>query len=86
MVQFGVQLWMFASCVVFPLQAIGPEKRIWFILNPMVPIIESFRYAFIGYGVIELWQLALSMGITSVLFVGGLLLFNRVERTHLDSV
>jgi lipopolysaccharide transport system permease protein len=86
MVQFGVQLWMFASCVVFPLEAIGRETRIWFILNPMVPIIESFRYAFIGYGVIELWQLALSFGITCVLFVVGLLLFNRVERTHLDSV
>ena len=41
MVQFGVQLWMFASCVVFPLAAIGPETRLWFILNPMVPIIES---------------------------------------------
>ena len=86
MVQFGVQLWMFASCVVFPLEAIPPDKRFWLILNPMVPIIESFRYAFIGYGVIEPWQLALSMGITAVLFVAGLLLFNRVERTHLDSV
>lgn len=86
MVQFGVQLWMFASCVVFPLEAIGADKRIWFILNPMVPIIESFRFAFIGYGVIEPWHLALSFAITTVLFVTGLLLFNRVERTHLDSV
>lgn len=86
MVQFGVQLWMFASCVVFPLAAIAPDQRIWLVLNPMVPIIETFRYAFIGYGVIEPWQLAMSMGMTLVLFVTGLLLFNRVERTHLDSV
>ena len=54
-IQFGVQLWMYASCVVFPLAAVGAEKRFWFVLNPMVPIIESFRYAFIGYGVIQLW-------------------------------
>jgi lipopolysaccharide transport system permease protein len=85
-VQFGVQLWMYASCVVFPLEAIGEKTRIWFILNPMVPIIESFRYAFIGYGVIRTWMLAVSLAITTVLFFGGLLLFSRVERTHLDSV
>ena len=85
-IQFAVQLWMYASCVVFPLSVIGQETRIWFILNPMVPIIESFRYAFIGYGHIYRWELALSMGITAVLFVTGIVLFTRVERTHLDSV
>jgi lipopolysaccharide transport system permease protein len=85
-VQFGVQLWMYASCVVFPLAAIGYPARGWFILNPMVPIIESFRYAFIGYGVIRLWMLGLSFAITTVIFVVGLLLFSRVERTHLDTV
>ncbi|MDB6150286.1 MAG: ABC-type polysaccharide/polyol phosphate export system, permease component [Chthoniobacter sp.] len=85
-IQFGVQLWMYASCVVFPLALIEPKTRIWFILNPMVPIIESFRYAFIGYGVIQLWELVLSMGITLVLFFGGIVMFSRVERTHLDSI
>ncbi len=85
-VTFGVQLWMYASCIVFPLSAIGPQTRIFFILNPMVPIIESFRYAFIGFGHIERWELALSMGITAVIFVLGVLLFTRVERTQADSV
>ena len=85
-VVFGVQLWMYASCVVFPLAAIPEDRRIWFVLNPMVPMIESFRYAFIGYGVIRFWELLLSLGITSVLFFVGLVLFTRVERTHLDSV
>ena len=85
-VQFAVQLWMYASCVVFPLSLMGPEVRSWFVLNPMVPIIESFRYAFIGFGSIHRWELAMSFGITTVLFVGGIILFTRVERTHLDSV
>jgi lipopolysaccharide transport system permease protein len=85
-VNFGVQLWMYASCVVFPLEALDPRWRPLLILNPMVPIIESFRFAFLGYGVIEEWMLALSLAITAVIFISGLLLFNRVERTHLDSV
>ncbi len=85
-VQFGVQLAMYASCVVFPLEAIGPDTRIWFILNPMVPIIEGFRYAFIGYGVIEFWHLALSAGITGVIFVVGVLMFRHVEKTFLDTI
>jgi lipopolysaccharide transport system permease protein len=85
-VQFGVQLWMYASCVVFPLSMIGEPARFWMILNRMVPIIESFRYAFIGFGVIRIWMLAVSFAITVVIFFAGLLLFVRVERTHLDSV
>jgi len=85
-VTFGVQLWMYASCVVFPLSVIGPETRIWFILNPMVPIIEAFRYAFLGFGNITKTEMLISGGITTVIFVAGVLLFTRVERTQADSV
>jgi lipopolysaccharide transport system permease protein len=85
-VQFGVQLAMYSSCVVFPLEAIGKDTRIWFLLNPMVPIIEGFRYAFIGYGVIEFWHLAMSAGITAVIFVAGILMFRHVEKTFLDTI
>ncbi|HEX8296722.1 MAG TPA: ABC transporter permease, partial [Chthoniobacteraceae bacterium] len=81
-VQFGVQLWMFGSCIVMPLSLFDARTQAWLVLNPMVPIVESFRYAFLGSGVIQLSQLLLSMAITAVLLVGGLLLFNRVERTH----
>ena len=86
LIQFGVQLWMFGSCVVYPLELVSEQYRTLFILNPMVPIIESFRYAFLGFGVIELWQLLLSMGITAVVLVLGLIAFSHVERTHLDSI
>ncbi|MEA3210641.1 MAG: lipopolysaccharide transport system permease protein [Chthoniobacter sp.] len=85
-IQFGVQLWMYASCVVYPLSAVGPAYRGFFVLNPMVPIIESFRYGFIGYGEIHFWELALSMGMTALLLVIGVVSFSRVERTHLDSI
>lgn len=86
LVQYGTQLAMYASCVVFPLQTIGPETRIWFILNPMVPIIESFRYAFIGYGVIQFWHLALSAGISFAVLVIGIIMFRHVEKNFLDSI
>lgn len=86
LVTFGVQLWMYASCVVFPLEALDPKWRPLLVLNPMVPIIESFRFAFLGFGVIEMWMLALSMGMTAVVLFVGIVLFTRAERTHLDSV
>jgi lipopolysaccharide transport system permease protein len=85
-VQFGVQLGMWVSCVVTPLEMIREDLRIWLILNPLVPIIEGFRYAFIGYGVIEFWHLALSAGITAVIFVVGILMFRHVEKTFLDTI
>lgn len=86
LVSFGVQLWMYVSCVVFPLSAVAPGVRWIFILNPMVPIIESFRFAFLGKGVIELWQLALSFGLSGVFLFLGLLMFHHVERTFTDTV
>ena len=86
MLSFGVQLWMYVSCVVFPLSSVAPGVRWVFVLNPMVPIIESFRFAFLGRGVIENWQLALSFGISGVVLFLGLLMFHHVERTFTDTV
>ena len=83
---FGVQLWMFATTVVYPLSSIAPESRFYFILNPMVPIIESFRFAFLGAGVIEIWQLALSFGVSVIVFLLGIVMFNRVEETVMDTI
>lgn len=86
LVGFGTQLWMYASSVVLPLSVI-PEKLRWlFILNPMVPIIETFRFAFLGRGVVEIWQLMVSLFVTLVIFICGMSLFSRVERDFIDSV
>lgn len=85
-VSFGVQLWMYASAVVYPISAISPEMRRFMILNPMVPIIEAFRFSFLGAGVVELWQILLSFAISVVVCAAGLLLFHRVERTVMDTI
>ena len=86
MVQFGTQLWMYGSCVVYPLSQIPAEWRLLFILNPMVPIIESFRFAFLGGGIVEIWHLAVSAALTGILLFVGLVMFNRAEKTFMDTV
>lgn len=86
MVQFGTQLWMYASCVVYPLSQIPTEWRLLFILNPMVPIIESFRFAFLGGGIVEIWHLAVSAVMTLILLLVGLNMFSRAEKTFMDTI
>lgn len=86
MITFGTQLWMYASCVVYPLSQIPQEWRWLFILNPMVPIIEAFRFAFLGGGTVEIWHLAISAVLTAILLFVGLVMFSRAEKTFMDTV
>jgi lipopolysaccharide transport system permease protein len=86
MMSFGTQLWMYASCVVYPLSQISKEWRWLFIMNPMVPIIEAFRFAFLGGGTVEIWHLAVSAGMTVILLGVGLVMFSRAEKTFMDTV
>lgn len=85
-VNFGVQLLMYASCVVFPLSAIDPDRRWLFTLNPMVPVIEAFRLAFLDSGVVEPAQLVVSALVSLVFLVVGLLMFRRVEAIAMDTI
>jgi lipopolysaccharide transport system permease protein len=83
---FGVQLWMYGTPIVYPLSQV-PEKWQWIIsLNPMTSIVEVFRYAFLGEGTIKLWLLGMSICITILILVLGIILFNRVEKTYIDTV
>jgi lipopolysaccharide transport system permease protein len=67
--------------------SIFPRSGRWMVIvNPMAPIIEAFRYAFLGEGLFSWTYLAISAGIiTAILFVG-IILFNHVERTFMDTV
>jgi len=87
LVAFGVQLMMFATPVVYPLSMIGGGSFRWLILaNPMTPIVEAFRYAYLGSGTFTAADLCYSAGFTvTVLFIG-VVLFNHVERTFMDTV
>jgi len=86
LVQFGVQLLMYATPVIYPVSSI-PEGFQWVILaNPMTPIIEGFRYAFLGAGVTNLNYLLYSFGFMVVVVIIGSVIFNRVEQTFMDTV
>jgi lipopolysaccharide transport system permease protein len=85
-VGFIVQLWMYGSLIIFPLSRIGAESRWIFLLNPMVPVIEGFRFAFLGTGTVEKWHLGVSFGISSLLLAVGVVLFNRAARNVMDTV
>ena len=85
-VGFALQLWMYGSSVVFPLSAIHGERlRALVACNPMVPVIEAVRYAFLGRGLVTREQLAISFAVSVVALVAGVLMFNRTEQTAMDS-
>jgi lipopolysaccharide transport system permease protein len=86
LVGFGVQLWMFATPVVYPISRI-PARFQWIIaLNPMAPIVELFRYAFLGAGTIIPWQIGLSIVNTVIILFIGIILFSRIEKSFMDTV
>ncbi len=86
LVQFGVQLFMYATPVIYPTSSI-PERFHWLILaNPMAPVIETFRYGFLGAGTVNLLHLSYSFLMTFIILIAGAALFNRVERTFEDTI
>jgi lipopolysaccharide transport system permease protein len=86
LVTFGVQLLMYGTTVIYPLSA-APEKYRWLIeLNPMTGIIETMRLGFLGQGTFSWGMFAYSVICTLVLFISGLIIFNRVERTFVDTI
>lgn len=86
LVVFGVQLMMYASPIVYPLSMV-PDKYKWIILsNPVTSIIETFKYAFLGVGEFSWLSLAYSTVFTALLFVFGLIVFNKVEKSFMDTV
>lgn len=87
LVTFGVQLWMYVTPIVYPMSQLGNGMaRTILLLNPATTPIEVFRYAVLGVGTIEPGFLAISWTITLVVMVLGIIIFNKVERTFMDTV
>ncbi|NII24100.1 ABC transporter permease [Pseudoflavitalea sp. X16] len=83
---FGIQLLMFATPVVYPL-SMAPEKYKWLIIaNPFTGIIETFRYAFLGSGSFSWLYLGYSCLATVVILGIGIVIFNKVEKSFIDTV
>jgi len=86
LVNFGTQLLMYASPIVYPLSVVPEKYKLFILANPMTPIIEGFRQAFIGSGQLDFNLLIFSFTITIITVIIGLLIFNKVEKNFIDTV
>ena len=86
LVTFGVALLMYATPVIYPFSTLEGVWRCVILANPMTPIIEVFRLAFLGVSGIDPIWLLYSFGFTVVVFLVGALIFNRVETNFMDTV
>lgn len=86
LLSFGVQLLMYATPVIYSMNTL-PPKYAWLIkINPLSHIIETFRYAFTGSGVFSWYYLGYSTIFAFALLTFGTLLFNKVEKSFMDTV
>jgi len=83
---FVVQLWMYATPVVYPLSLITEKYRMLMILNPVAPAIEFFKIAWFGAGTINPVHACLSMLFASIIIFTGLIIFNKTEKTFVDTI
>jgi lipopolysaccharide transport system permease protein len=86
LVTFGVQLWMYVTPVIYPVSAIPDRFRPLIQANPLTPIVETFRYAYLGGGTLNPANLMYSAAFMLVVLILGVLLFNRIEATFMDTV
>jgi len=86
LVGFGVSLWMYATPIIYPVSTI-PENWRWVAdINPITPIVETFRAGFLGAGNASWMRLGYSAGFMLVVLFIGVVIFNRVEKTFIDTV
>ena len=83
---FGMQLWMYASCIFYTRSSV-PEKLQWIMtLNPLVPLVENFRNAFLGSGSINVSELIVSVLVSIFVFLVGVIVFHQVEKDFVDAI
>jgi lipopolysaccharide transport system permease protein len=87
LVTFGVSLWMYITPIVYPMSAVGEGfMKTIFMINPVTPAVELLRYAVLGQGNVNWLFYGISCGLTAVLFIFGVMIFNKVEKTFMDTV
>jgi lipopolysaccharide transport system permease protein len=84
-IPFLVQAWMYASPVVYPLSLVPESWRFAYSLNPMVGIIEGFRWSLLGTRP-DIMAMVTGVAVTAPLLLGGLIFFRRMERAFADVI
>jgi len=83
---FIVQLWMYATPVIYPLSTMSPQRQMIMAINPVTSIIETFKYGTMGVGTFSWGMLSYSMGFMIILLAIGIVVFNKVQRSFMDTV
>ena len=86
LVGFGLELWRYGCPIAYGLQLVPNEYAGFYMLNPVTPIITTFRYAIFGLGYFSWPYYLLSWGVSIIVFFIGLVLFSRIERTFMDTI
>lgn len=87
LLSFFVSLWMYATPVIYPLSTItNPKLLLVMQLNPLTGIVEFFKYGMLGVGCHKWWMLGYSFGFMVVLLIIGVVVFNKVQRSFMDTV
>jgi lipopolysaccharide transport system permease protein len=83
---FIVSLWMYATPVIYPLSTMPVNKQWIMALNPVTAVIEAFKYGTMGVGTFSWGMLGYSFGFMVVLMAIGIVVFNKVQRSFMDTV
>lgn len=87
LLSFFVQLWMYATPIIYPLSTItNPKLQLIMSLNPLTSIIETFKFGMLGVGTFSWWSLGYSTLFMIVLMGVGIIVFNKVQRSFMDTV
>lgn len=86
LVGFGLELWRYGCPIAYGLQLVPEKYMWWYLLNPVTPILTTFRYAVFGFGYFDIVHYSISWAESIAVFVIGLVLFSRIERTFMDTI
>jgi lipopolysaccharide transport system permease protein len=85
-ISYAISLLMYATPVIYPISEVPERFRVYLLLNPLSPIIETFRYSVLGNGTFSWLALGYSAGFMVVVTFIGIVIFNQVEKTFMDTV
>ena len=81
---FLIQIWMYASPIVYPMSLVPERFRLFYMLNPMAGVIEGFRAVLLGTGPVPWDAIGIAAGVSAIVFLAGVYYFRRTERLFAD--
>ncbi len=86
LVGFGLDLWRYGCPIAYGLQLVPGRYMTLYLLNPVTPILTTFRYAMFGFGYFNIFYYVFSWVISIIVFLIGLVMFSKIERTFMDTI